>query len=57
MFHIVDDGTLDTVVRCDDCGGEERFNIEGFDDDEDRIDAALFMADEDHECYEDGDDP
>ena len=24
-FTLIDDGTLDTVIMCDDCGGEERF--------------------------------
>ncbi len=26
MFSLVDDGTLDTVVECDFCGGLERFD-------------------------------
>ena len=50
MFQLVDDGTLDTVVRCMNCGDEERFNIEGFDDDDSRVEAALELAREDHEC-------
>jgi hypothetical protein len=25
-FHLVDDGTLDTVVACDSCGAHERYN-------------------------------
>ena len=49
MFQLVDDGTLDTVVRCMDCGDEERYSIEA-DDNESRIEAALFMAAKDHEC-------
>ena len=52
MLRIVDDGTLDTVVHCDDCGQELRFNIEGFDDHDTRIADALYMAKEDHECKE-----
>jgi hypothetical protein len=27
-FHLTDDGTLDTVVRCEDCGQEERYNYD-----------------------------
>ena len=26
QFELIDDGTLDTVLRCRICGGEERFN-------------------------------
>lgn len=32
-----DDGTLDTVLRCDECGEEFRFNWDGCEPDEDRI--------------------
>lgn len=28
-FSLGDDGTMDTVVYCDDCGQEERFNYDG----------------------------
>lgn len=28
MAHLTDDGTLDTVVVCDTCGREHRFNFE-----------------------------
>lgn len=49
MFKLVDDGTLDTVVRCVDCGDEERYNIEA-DDNVSRVEAALELAREDHEC-------
>lgn len=26
MLRLIDDGTLDTVYRCDECGEEERFS-------------------------------
>ena len=29
MIFIVDDGTLDTVLRCSLCGRESRFNYDG----------------------------
>ena len=28
-IQLVDDGTLDTVLRCSGCGGERRYNFEG----------------------------
>lgn len=28
MFRLIDDGTLDTVVECGECGGWERFDID-----------------------------
>ena len=52
-LHIIDDGTLDTVVACGACDYEGRFNPEVEDGDEDgRIDAALEMAESDHEDCE-----
>ena len=53
-FSLIDDGTLDTVLRCNACGQEERFNpepanSEGFEEGE-REAAALEMAQEEHEC-------
>ena len=27
-FYLVDDGTMDTVIRCGKCGGEARFNYD-----------------------------
>ena len=53
MFRIVDDGTLDTVVRCMVCGVEQRFNLDEFVDDDAGIEEALLMAREEHNCEED----
>ena len=36
-IHLTDDGTLDTVLRCDECGEEFRFNWDGCEPNEDRI--------------------
>lgn len=56
-LHLLDDGTLDTVIGCPACGWEGRYNPEcPYDDDDDcqvrgddwRIDQALEMAEEDH---------
>ena len=58
-FFLVDDGTMDTVIRCSGCGKEERFNPEPptsiLDDDEewDRVGDAMAMMQEDHECDSD----
>jgi len=55
MFTLIDDGTLDTVVRCDSCGEEMRynysedFNFEEYDYDQ-FLSWALETAAEDHEC-------
>lgn len=58
-FHLGDDGTMDTVIVCDDCGAELRFNFDGEnidpEDDGEAYDAfvqwALEEADEAHdEC-------
>lgn len=54
-LYIVDDGTLDTVVACGACDWEGRYNPEPpYPDDEPnegwRIDAALEMAADDHDC-------
>jgi hypothetical protein len=60
-LHIVDDGTLDTVVGCANCDWEGRYNPDCWCSDggaceargEDwRIDAALEMAAEDHKMCE-----
>ena len=61
-FSLVDDGTLDTVVRCILCDVELRysgieFEVEDGDDDDRsdrRIEAALAMAADDHVCGDDG---
>lgn len=56
-LYIIDDGTLDTVIGCTDCGWEGRYNPECPCDDNDdcqvrgedwRVDQALEMAGEDH---------
>jgi hypothetical protein len=61
-FRLVDDGTLDTVVQCTYCGGEERFDSLALLDDDEEIDAlgdsvddvrrrrAISSAEADHEC-------
>ena len=41
--YLVDDGTMDTIIRCSICGQEERFNPEPPDDDSedwDRVEDA-----------------
>lgn len=62
-FTLIDDGTLDTVVVCDDCDKEMRFDsavlLEGvYTTDKDkledaRITNALELAEYEHECEED----
>jgi hypothetical protein len=42
-FVLVDDGTLDTVLKCSLCGCEERFNFDG-DADDDRADGRAYDA-------------
>lgn len=62
-FHLVDDGSLDTVWRCAECGEEERFTFTGDDLPEDfngtdaeankiRLTVTLDWAEEEHECAE-----
>lgn len=58
-FTLVDDGTLDTVLRCDKCGQEERFVLEDGEDlpeidDDERIAVALEWAKQYHECEPEG---
>ena len=43
QFELVDDGTMDTVVKCTLCGCEERFNFDG-DADDDRADGRAYDA-------------
>ena len=39
MAHtLTDDGTFDTVIRCDECGHETRFNFDNDHDDSDDSD-------------------
>lgn len=56
-FSLTDDGTLDTVLRCADCGQELRYNFDGESGQtyDDFVEWALTDADEDHECEEDDD--
>jgi RNase P subunit RPR2 len=53
-FKLSDDGTLDTVVTCEDCGEEVRYNY-GYDAPKDLtydewVEWCLKDAAEDHEC-------
>lgn len=62
-FTLIDDGSLDTVVACDNCGEEIRFTsatlLEGVRStnekvlDEARIENALALAEDEHKCEED----
>lgn len=57
-FQLSDDGTMDTVVACTECGKELRYSFHaqgGRDDDtqetyDEFIGWALADAEEDHEC-------
>ncbi|KKL66027.1 hypothetical protein LCGC14_2149070 [marine sediment metagenome] len=61
-FTLDDDGTLDTIVTCDECGAQHRYNPDPPLDDHDtncgdscecsdaRIEWALQDAEETHEC-------
>ena len=61
-FSLVDDGTLDTVVRCILCDVELRYNpsVDADSDDETedagdrRIESVLAMAADDHVCGDGG---
>lgn len=71
-FYLIDDGTLDTVVKCDGCGEEVRFNYDGMEPvvpgedaySDEELDAhydafikwAIESASQDHVCGEDTDD-
>lgn len=54
MIELTDDGTLDTVLRCSDCGEEMRYTYDhGLDSEEtydEFIDWAIEDATYDHEC-------
>jgi len=60
-FVLADDGTMDTVIRCEACGREERFNFACGPDDEDGTEYTYdaFVADcieqceADHVCEDD----
>lgn len=47
-----DDGTFDTVLRCDECGEEFRFNWDGAPSDDDNADelACIAEVESEHEC-------
>jgi hypothetical protein len=49
-FTLIDDGTLDTVIRCDKCGEEMRFNCLVFLSNLRLIAWAVSEAEENHEC-------
>lgn len=53
-FTLLDDGTLDTVVRCDRCGREERYSDSSdYRDSHGFLDEDRFFEEvvaEDHEC-------
>lgn len=52
-FELVDDGTMDTVLKCRSCGEELRYNPEP-EEGEDRVKLAEILAAIDHglECGE-----
>lgn len=57
-FYLVDDGTMDTVVQCSECGECERFNFGSGDYDDDYtydefVEDCIDNAQETHECNED----
>jgi RNase P subunit RPR2 len=62
-FELTDDGTMDTVVRCTNCGEEMRFNFDpdgpdGIEEDKDAATAAydafveecIETAEDEHDC-------
>jgi hypothetical protein len=60
-FTLVDDGTLDTILECDNCGALLRFTYAGWVDDDDEVDDEVtyrnfvyWCLDEaaEHECEE-----
>ena len=58
MIELIDDGTLDTVLRCSECGEELRYNYDGGDISPDEsapsydsfIEWAIQDATDTHEC-------
>lgn len=68
-IHLADDGTMDTVIRCSECGEEFRFNYDpSFEDEpetedeaQDRYDAfvdeCIEEIEAEHECSADEDEP
>lgn len=59
MFELTDDGTLDTVVRCSDCGEELRYNYDAIDDCNDagghngKCHHGLYLHEGCPDCYSD----
>ena len=44
-IELTDDGTLDTVLRCSDCGEEMRYNYDaGFEQPEDAAGSSVFTG-------------
>jgi hypothetical protein len=55
MFRLIDDGTLDTVLECSECGDTLRFDSGSLDPDN-RVGEAHEIALAEHECEcEEGD--
>lgn len=56
MFMVVDDGTLDTVVKCMGCGEEYRFNYDAHWEGtyEQFVEWVMLVAKEEHDCPENG---
>jgi hypothetical protein len=50
MIHLSDDGTLDTVFRCDQCGEEIRYTFDGEGSYDDFVAWAIQDAEEEHAC-------
>ncbi len=56
-FSLADDGTMDTVISCDDCGAELRYNFDPGPDEADGEEAydafvawCIEDAESEHEC-------
>ena len=52
-FELTDDGTMDTVLRCSDCGGEQRFTDYASDEEgayAEWVEECVAFAESDHEC-------
>jgi len=51
--RLTDDGTMDTVLRCDECGEEFRFNYEWSASDstyEEWVTSCIEEIEQEHEC-------
>lgn len=49
-FILVDDGTLDTVLQCRECGEQLRFTYDREEDFEEWMEWCFTEAEEQHEC-------